>query len=166
MHQKEEKLQHLLQDFGIAMLATRTVHGELRSRPMVVADVQPDGTLWLLTDRHSGKMDEIAHDDRVNVTMQSATKFVSFSGIATAVHDRQKIETLWKETWKVWFPTGKSDPNLVLIRVEGQAGEYWDNSGTNAIRYLIEAGRAYLSGTRPTVVEPQMHAKVDLSHPN
>jgi len=166
MNQKEEKLQHLLQDFGIAMLATRTVQGELRSRPMVVAEVQSDGTLWLLTDRHSGKMGEIAHDKHVNVTMQSAMKFVSFSGTATAIYDREKIDALWKETWKVWFPEGKGDPNLILIRVVGEAGEYWDNSGTNAVRYLIEAGKAYLGGTRPQVKEPQIHGKVDLSHSN
>lgn len=164
MSQQEEKLQRLLQDFSTAMLATRTVRGELRSRPMVVAEVQPDGTLWLLTDRHSAKMEEIARDKHVNVTMQSAMKFVSFSGTATAVHDREKIDGLWKEVWKVWFPAGKADPNLILIRVEGEAGEYWDNSGTNAVRYLIEAGRAYLSGTRPQIAEPQVHGKIDLSH--
>jgi general stress protein 26 len=159
----EEKLRDLLQDFGVAMLVTRTLDGQLRSRPMALADVQPDGTLWLLTDRHSGKLDEISGDPHVNVTAQSNAKFVSISGSASPVEDRSKVSQLWKESWKVWFPGGKDDPSLVLIRIQGDAGEYWDNSGTSGIKYLIEAGKAYLTGTRPHVEnDPKIHGKVAL----
>ena len=159
----DEKLHHLLKDFGVAMLVTRTRDGQLRSRPMAVADVESDGTLWLLTDRQSGKMEEIAHDGHVNVTMQSSTKFVSLSGKAIPVDDRKKIAELWKETWKVWFPGGKDDPSLVLVKIHGDAGEYWDNGGSAGIKYLIEAGRAYLSGTRPNLAgDPKLHGKVNL----
>lgn len=159
----DEKLHHLLQDFGVAMLVTRTEQGQLRGRPMAVAQVQPDGALWLLTDRHSGKMEEIAHDTHVNVTMQSSTKFVSLSGTAHVVEDRSKVDELWNEAWKVWFPKGKSDPALVLVKITGESGEYWDNGGTGGIKYLIEAGKAYLTGTRPNVAGDQkIHGKVNL----
>lgn len=159
----QEKLRELLQDFGVAMLVTRTEEGHLRSRPMALADVQPDGTLWLLTDRNSGKLDEIDRDRHVNVTAQSSSKFLSFSGAATAIDDRRKIDELWKESWKIWFPDGKDDSNLVLIRIQGDRGEYWDNSGVSGIKYLIEAGKAYLSGTRPEVGDdPRIHGKVNL----
>ncbi|MDB5388480.1 MAG: ral stress protein [Planctomycetaceae bacterium] len=157
------KLQELLREFGTAMLVTRTPNGLLRSRPMALADVQPDGTLWLLTDRHSGKLDEIESDHHVNVTAQSSSKFLSLSGTAAPVDDRQKVAELWKESWKVWFPGGKTDPSLVLLRIDGDKGEYWDNSGFGGIKYLIEAGKAYLSGTRPDVSDdPQLHGKVNL----
>jgi hypothetical protein len=50
-----------------------------------------------------------------------------------------------------------------LLRVHGDAGEYWDNTGTGGIKYLIEAGRAYLSGTKPDVAgDPKVHGKVAL----
>lgn len=157
------KLQDLIHEFEIAMLVTRSHYGELRSRPMVLVDVDAEGVLWLLTDRHSGKMEEVAADNHVNVTMQSSRKFVSISGTAAPVDDRQKIDSLWKETWKIWFPDGKDDPNLTLIRIHGETGEYWDNSGIRGIQYLIEAGKAYLCGTRPNVAtDANLHAKVDL----
>ncbi len=158
-----DKLRDLLQDFGVAMLVTRTAEGQLRSRPMALADVQPDGTLWLLTDRQSGKLEEIERDSHVNVTAQSSSKFLSFSGRASTVDDRQKVAELWLESWKVWFPGGKDDPSLVLIKIHGDFGEYWDNSGLSGIKYLIEAGKAYLSGTRPDVeADPTIHGRVDL----
>lgn len=160
-----DKLRDLIRDFGVAMLVTRTTDGQLRSRPMAMADVEADGTLWLLTDRNSGKLDEIEADNNVNVTAQSSSKYLSFSGRAVAVDNRQKIDELWQESWKVWFPGGKTDPSLVLLRINGESGEYWDNSGLSGLKYLIEAGKAYLSGSRPDVGEdPQIHGKVTLAH--
>lgn len=159
----DTKLRELLEEFGVAMLVTRTADGSLRGRPMALAEVEPGGTLWFATDRHSGKVDELARDGHVVVTMQSRTKFVSLSGMAAAVDDRERISRLWEAEWKVWFPGGKDDPNIVLLRVDGSAGEYWDNSGTSGLKYLIEAGKALLTGSRPDVEgDPKVHGKVDL----
>ena len=159
---KDDKLRELLSDFDSAMLVTRTATGQLRSRPMAVADVEPGGCLWFVTERHSGKLEEIARDDHVNVAMQSRWKFVSISGRAVAVDDARKVAEVWNEAWRVWFPGGKDDPNLVLLKVQGDEGEYWDNSGVSGIKYLIAAGKAYLSGTKPREVEgdPKVHGKV------
>src|SRR6187399_1487294 len=107
----QDKLHELLEDFDLAMLVTRSDSGQLRSRPMAFAAVDPDGTLWFLTERNSGKIDEIACDHHVNVAMQSRMKFVSISGQAVPVNDRAKIAEVWKETYKPWFPGGKVDPN-------------------------------------------------------
>ena len=86
-----KKLHDLLEDFGVAMLVTRADDDTMRGRPMALAEVESEGTLWFATDRNSGKMDEIEKDDHVVVTMQSSTKFVSLSGKATPVDDREKI---------------------------------------------------------------------------
>lgn len=156
------KLSELLQEFGVAMLVTRTPDGNLRGRPMALAAVEPDGTLWFATDRDSGKMDELAHDRHVAVTMQSSTKFVSLSGLSKSVDDRGMVSRLWKAEWKVWFPGGKDDPNILLLRIDGNSGEYWDNSGTSGVKYFIEAGKALLTGTRPEVgQDATVHAKVE-----
>ena len=158
-----DKLRDLMHEFHVAMLVTRSAEGQLRSRPMALADVGADGTLWFITQRDSSKVDEIAHDTQVNVAMQSTMKFVSLSGTASPVEDRAKIRQLWNESWKVWFPGGKDDPALLLVQVHGDTGEYWDNSGTSGIKYLLEAGKAYLSGTRPDVAgDPNVHGKVNL----
>ena len=86
-----EKLQDLLQSFDVAMLVTRTLDGGLRSRPMALADVEPNGVLWFFTQASSGKIDDISQDIHVNVTMQSQLKFVSISGTVRQVEDRAKV---------------------------------------------------------------------------
>jgi general stress protein 26 len=154
-------LRELLADFDWAMLVTRTAAGGLRSRPMAVAQVEENGLMWFMTERPSGKLEDVANDDHVNIAMQSKSQFVSVSGRAVVVDDARKVVELWNEAWKVYFPDGKDDPSLVLLKVHGETGEYWDYSGTSRIRYLIEAGKAYLSGTKPEVAEdPKMHGKV------
>lgn len=51
----------------------------------------------------------------------------------------------------------------MLLRIDGETGEYWDNSGAQGIKYLIEAGKALVTGSRPDVGEdPNVHAKVEL----
>jgi general stress protein 26 len=159
----DAKLHDLLTEFGVAMLVTRTADGSLRARPMALAQAEPNGTLWFASDRHSGKVDELESDGHVAVTMQSKMKFVSLSGRATTVDDRAKLAELWKVEWSVWFPGGKDDPNVVLLRVDGSAGEYWDNSGASGVKYLLEAGKALLTGQRPSVGDdPKVHGKVAL----
>jgi len=159
----ETKLRELLEDFETAMLVTRTADGELRSRPMQLASADADGTLWFMTQRDSGKLGEIAADNHVNVALQEDRRYVSISGTAHPHEDRAKVAELWNEAWKIWFPGGKDDPNLLLLKVQGRSGEYWDNSGSSGIKYLIEAGRAYLSGTEPDVDgDPKIHGSVTL----
>lgn len=158
-----KKLHELLEGFPCAMLATRTTDGELHARPMAVADVEEGGRVWFLTQRDSAKMDEIANDNHANVTLQSNAQFVSLSGYVSTLHDPAKVNAIWNEAWRTWFPDGKNDPRLILLRFDAHRGEYWDNSGTSGIKYLIEAGKAYLSGTQPDVEhDPKIHAKVEL----
>ena len=77
------------------------------------------------------------------------------------VRRRALIERLWSEAWRVWFPGGKDDPSLCLIRVEAREAEYWDNAGTQGIKYVLEAVKAYAKGETPAVDNKQ-NAKVGL----
>lgn len=157
-----ENLKDLLHEFSVAMLVTRTPVGQLRARPMILVEIEPEGNILLLTDRHSSKIEEISDDNHVNVSMQSSMKFVSITGTAVVIDDRQKVGELWKESWRVWFPDGQDDPDLILLQIHGDVGEYWDNSGVSGIKYLIEAGKAYITGKRPDVSDPMIHGKVKL----
>lgn len=143
-----EKLIDLIHDFDNAMLITKTDDGSLTARPMAVADATENGEVWFVTDRNSGKIADLMLDRDVAVTMQSSRKFVTVSGECRVVDDHAKVESLWKEVWRVWFPEGKSDPSIVLLKIEPTRGEYWDNSGVAGMKYLIKAGKAYLQGER------------------
>jgi general stress protein 26 len=156
-------LKQLLESFDTAILITR--HGEsMHARPMAVAGVEGDRTLWFVTSDPSPKSKEIRTDERVSATFQGKTQFVALSGLATLVRDRKKIEELWQTSWKAWFPNGKDDPSIALIRVTVQDAELWDNAGANGIRYAFEVVKSVLTGDTPAVTADQ-HARVKQTGP-
>lgn len=159
-NEKNEKkhLHELLESFDTAMLLTRH-HDRNHARPMAVAAVEGIDCLWFVTSDDSPKAAELRADSRVSATFQSARQFVALSGTAEVVRDREKIHALWKETWKVWFPDGKDDPSIALIRVHVEDAELWDNAGAKGVKYVFEAVKSVLAGHRPAPVEGQ-HARI------
>lgn len=154
----------LLSKFETAMLVTHTGEGDLRARPMAIAQVEEGCRVWFFTGVESGKVHEIESDTHVSVVCQrDRDVYLSLSGVAVLNRDRAKVEELWKETLKTWFPKGKSDPNLALVVVEPATGEYWDQEGFRKIEYLFQAAKAYATGTVPAVKEGDQHAKVQLA---
>jgi general stress protein 26 len=154
----KEHLKNLLESFDTAMLITRYDDRE-HARPMAVAGVEGATTLWFVTHDEAPKSEEIRKDPRVSATFQSGSRFVALSGVATLVTDRAKVHELWRTAWKAWFPNGKDDPSLRLIRVDVTDAEFWDNAGTKGIRYFFEAAKAIVEHRRAETVESQ-HGRV------
>jgi general stress protein 26 len=142
-----EHLKDLLESFETAMLITR--HGEkLHGRPMSIAAIEGVSTLWFVASDHASIALEL-RDPRVSITMQSKARYVALSGTAELVRDRTKIAALWSPAWRVWFPNGKDDPSLMLIRVDVVDAEFWDNAGTRGVRYAVNAVRGLLRHVVP-----------------
>ena len=72
-------------------------------------------------------MEEIRQESRVNVSYAKPDKnrFVSVSGTATLINDKAKIDEFWDPIYKVFFPEGKDDPKLRLLKVNVEKAEYW-----------------------------------------
>ena len=138
--EKRQRLSELMAGFSTAMLVTRTDDGGMHARPLSIADKRDDGALYFSTAIESPKVHELQADGHVNVVMQDGRRFVSLSGTARVVQDRALVGALWTESWRVWFPKGKDDPNLALIEVEPRTVEYWDGPGTfigKAISFIV-----------------------------
>lgn len=151
----------LLRNFDTATLVTHTLDHELHGRPMGIADVDDDGTIWFLTDGDSAKVSEIAEDSRVMVTLQSTTQYVVAKGRAQVVRDAKRIEELWKAADRVWF-TGKDDPALVLLSFFCEEAEFWDTAGTRGVKFAYKAAKALISGEpiKEDLGDPKVHAKL------
>ena len=130
-----EKLNELTRDISIAMLTTID-GGVLRSRPMDTQKTDFDGTLWFLTGADTHKDDEIKKDNRVNVSYAAPddNKYVSVSGTAEILRDQAKINELWSPVHKAWFPEGKDDPNIRVIKINVEQAEYWDSSSSTFVQ--------------------------------
>ena len=148
-----EKLNELIKEIDFAMLTTID-GGVMRSRPMQTQDFEFDGNLWFFTSSETHKAEEIERDNRVNVSYASPSdnSYVSVSGRASIVKDREKIDEYWSDLYKAWFPEGKDTPDLVLLRVEAEQAEYWD-APSSTIAQTIGFLKALATGERVDVGE-------------
>jgi general stress protein 26 len=123
-----KSLANKIQSIRVAMMTTEEPDGTLRSRPMATQDREFDGELWFFTLASAPKVGEVEQHRQVNLsyTKPEDNLFVSVSGSAELVHDRQKIRELWKPFYRAWFPKGEDDPDLVLLKVTVHNAEYWD----------------------------------------
>lgn len=155
-------LHETLKEAGTVMLITREANGELHSRPMAVARVDEANKMYFATSVTSPKVAELRADPRVDAIFQSKTRYASIAGQGTISQDRQLIDELWQESWKVWFENGKSDPDIAIIILDPERGEYWDQSGVKGLSYLFRAAKAYVTGAEMKKKDAELHAEVKL----
>lgn len=138
-----ELIGKLLENIDIAMLTTVGAGGFLMSRPLSTQQATFDGQrVWFFTEADSPKIGEIRRHPKVNLAYASKSRntYVSLTGTASVNRDRARIDSLWNDALKAFFPKGKDDPNLVLLEVDVHSAQYWDGPGTligKAISFVI-----------------------------
>lgn len=127
-----ERLRELIDDVDVAMLTTRSAHAHLLSRPLQTQMTEFDGDIWFMTSRRSEKVAEMKASPEVNVSYASRSKntYVSVSGRAVIRRDKARIDRMWSPAHAVFFPKGKDDPDITLVRIEVRSAEYWDGPGS------------------------------------
>ena len=155
-----KKLGSLIKDIEVAMMTTMDADGTLRSRPMATQKHEFDGTLWFFTKGDAPKVGEIAREHEVNLSYAEPRNqaYVSVSGTAHLVRDRSKIEELWHPDLKAWFPDGRNDPQVALIRVDVSKAEYWDTASSKLV-HLIGFLKATVTGKS---YDPGEHEQIEL----
>jgi general stress protein 26 len=155
-----EDIKNKIKDINIAMLVTEEPDGTLRSRPMATNKMEDDGSIWFFTGEYSPKVAEVNENHKVNISYADPDKnvYVSVSGQAYLVTDKNKIDELWKPFLKAWFPKGKEDPNVALLKVVPQKAEYWDSESSKMI-LAFNVVKAILSGEKH---ESNEHKKLNL----
>lgn len=155
------KLAELIHDVDIAMLTTVAASGHLVSRPLGTQQVEFDGDLWFAAGCDSDKAAQIQANPQVNVAYAAPARdiYVSVAGRASLVHDRAKIDQVWSPRMQAYFPGGKDDPDLCLIRVEAHSAEYWDGHG----KRLGEVLHLLLSAVTDEPASLQENERIDLS---
>ncbi|MCJ8143992.1 pyridoxamine 5'-phosphate oxidase family protein [Ancylobacter sp. A5.8] len=142
-----DRAWEMMEDIRICMLVTRA--GEtLRGRPMDAHASREEGCIWFLSDRRGHKDEELNHDPQAALTFAKPgdNTYLSVSGQAEVSNDRAKIDELWSDMNKAFWPKGKTDPNICVVRFLPERAEYWDGPSTS-IGVLFKMMAARLSGS-------------------
>jgi general stress protein 26 len=153
------KLKQLIEEIDICLFCTNLKQDDGETcRPMSSRDVSDEGNIWFFSEASSIKNEEIKQDQNVQLFYSHPGKdsYLVVNGEAELVFDRDIIAELWDPSLKAWFPEGKEDPNISLIKVKPSSGYYWDTKGSkmiNFIRKLASAasGQNLIKGNEGTI---------------
>lgn len=126
--QEFDTIKQHIRAIRTALLTTQAPDGSLRTRPMATHQLDPDGTMWFFTREDSAKVTHIRQHPAIALGFSDPQSQVTVStvGQAQIVKDQAKVDALWDESLRDWFPEGKDDPNIILLRITTLNGESWD----------------------------------------
>ncbi len=141
--EKEEavkKFKDLVKDVNVCMFTTMDDQNNLYSRPMSTVNIDDEGNAWFFTNEFSETIQEVSKDNNVHLIYAHPAKnvYVTVKGSCTVILNRKKIDELWTPLLKAWFPKGKEDPKLCLVKVVTEEASYWNsNSGSMGVYFKM-----------------------------
>jgi len=113
----------------------------LRGRPMHATTAREEGCIWFLSDRRGHKDEELQRDPQSALVFvdRAGRNFLSVSGETEILRDRAKIDELWSDALAAFWPEGRSDPNILVLRFLPEDAEYWDGPSSSIIVALNKA---------------------------
>ena len=147
------KLGELIDDIEVAMLTTRAADGSMVSRPLQTLKLDANGELIFFTAASSHKVAELTDDHGVNLAYAhpGEQRYVSVRGRARMDRDDDTINELWSPVQKVFFPDGKDDPDLMVLRVKVRDASYWEAG--NAVERVLDMARGMLGNSPADIGE-------------
>jgi general stress protein 26 len=139
-----EIIRRILREVRVAMLTTEGLNGEMHSRPMVTQNIEFDGSVWFFARYDSSKVNEIKYQPRVNVSYMGSSGYASLAGTARIIDDIEKKRELWHEALRLWLPEGPESPDVVLICVKADSGQYWEGNYSGSLDKLTTVAKMFL----------------------
>lgn len=159
----EQKLHDIVESSRNVLLLTHGEGHKIVGRPMSLVRIDDDETIYLVATIESKKVSEILRDARVTIAVQNREGVAMIDGEASVAGDQMLIDELWTDSWKAWFPRGKTDPDIAIIVVRPLEGTYWDKDLGAGLSYAYRYLKARVTGSEIDIKNGD-HTKVDLRH--
>ena len=153
LHDKAEAERRLwkeIDDVRFGMLGVPA--GGDHFQPMTAFAEPEDNALWFFTNEDNGLIRAVGEgQDAAMFIVQAKDQDYQacIGGRLTEDKDRARIERYWNPMVAAWFPRGKDDPSLTLLRFDLIDAETWASKG--GVRFAWEIAKANLTGDTPDV---------------
>lgn len=147
----QQDVAERLRSAGPVMLTTVGGDGKLLAHPMTIQEVTDDVDIWFFVGLSGDQADALRGDgggSAVNIAVSEAGSWLSVAGSAAFVEDRATVERLWNNAATAYFPGGIDDPDLGLLRVDGESAQFWGLPGGKASA-LAQMVKHRVTGSRP-----------------
>jgi general stress protein 26 len=147
----EETLWKALEHHKTGMLGLSDARQHFQ--PMTGFAEPESKTIWFFASKDNDLMEAAGIGGaEVMFTLQSHDLYACIEGRLTLDTDRARIDRFWSPAVAAWYPGGKDDPNLVLLRMDTVDAAVWVVDG-GPVKYLLQVATAKATKSTPDVGE-------------
>ena len=122
-------------------------------QPMTAFVERDSNTLWFYTKSDTDLAQSVAANGADAAFMFLDKKLQAcIDGRLTLSRDRERIERFWNAHVAAWYPDGKDDPSLTLLRLDCAEAGVWITEG-GPVKYAFEVAKANATKTTPNIGE-------------
>ena len=122
------------------------------SQPMTAFREEETGTIWFFTRNDTDLAREVAASGQSAMFSYGSKDQKVWACVhgELSVHgqDRAIIDRHWNPVLAAWYPGGKDDPNLTLLRFDADDGRVWVSEG-GLFKFAYEIAKANATKTLP-----------------
>jgi general stress protein 26 len=162
-HDKAEVEQRLWKEIAkgrYGMLGLTNVTPAQHFQPMTAFAEPESGQIWFFTRNDTDLARATLNGAAAMFVVQAKDQELQacIGGALRAVRDADRIDKYWGPMVAAWFPDGKDDPRLVMLRLDVADAQVW-LSEQGPLKFAFEIAKANLTGKEPDVGS---HASLDL----
>lgn len=119
-------------------------------QPMTAFLEREANRIWIFSGKSTDLVREAAGGRAAMFTVhaEKAGVWACLAGTLTETFDRGRIDRYWNPFVAAWYPDGKDDPDLTLLRLDLEDAEVWiERKGP--LRFAWETVKADLTGDTP-----------------
>lgn len=121
------QLAQLIKDQTVGMLTCLDYGGALVSKPITPLEIDNKGAIWFFIDLHAGSIGHLCNAN-LSFAEKSGETYMSLSGSSEINKNQARIESLWTDSAKTFFPDGPRSVNLALLKFSPYSAQCWDVS--------------------------------------
>ncbi|SFS38502.1 pyridoxamine 5'-phosphate oxidase family protein [Brevundimonas viscosa] len=123
------------------------------AQPMTAFREEETGTIWFFTRDDTDLAKDAAlpggQDAMFHYGSKDQNVWACIQGqLSVHGHDREIIDRHWNPVLAAWYPDGKDDPHLTILKFDAGDGRIWVNEG-GFFKFAYEIAKANATDTLP-----------------
>jgi general stress protein 26 len=119
-------------------------------QPMAPQSAREDQEIWFYTRKDSDIAKAAMSGGAAHMCLFTDDYQACVDGDLQTTYSKDHIDRYWSSLVEAWFPGGKADPELTMLRFQPASAAIWASTGST-LRFGWEMAKAITTGEEPDV---------------
>ncbi len=117
-------------------------------QPMTAFVERDTNQIWFFTRKDTGLVRDLGEAGSAMFVFQADKLQACIGGGLAVAFDRERMDRYWNPVVAAWYPDGKDDPQLTMLRMDCVDAEIWI-SDDGPVKFAWEIAKANVTHTTP-----------------